>query len=85
MRLQKFLLWLLLVCGSFTSCTTNAQHTTNLTVGEFEKGVRQQNVQVLDVRTPGEYQSGHLKDALLADWNNQQQFTERVESLIMFK
>jgi rhodanese-related sulfurtransferase len=81
MRLQIFLLWLLLVSGSFTSCTTNAQHTTNLTVSEFEKWIKQPNVQVLDVRTSDEYQSGHLKDAFLADWNNQQQFTERVQSL----
>ncbi len=81
MRVQNLLLWLLLVSGSLTSCTTNAQQATNLTVGEFEKGIKQPNVQVLDVRTSGEYQSGHLKDAFLADWTNQDQFIERVQSL----
>jgi rhodanese-related sulfurtransferase len=38
-------------------------------------------VQVLDVRTAGEYQSGHLKDAFLADWNNETEFRERIKSL----
>lgn len=81
MRSQNFLLLLWLVSVSVTSCSTNAQQATNLTVGEFEKGIKQPNVQVLDVRTSGEYQSGHLKGAFLADWNNQDQFIERVQSL----
>lgn len=81
MGLQKYSLWLLIVSCAFISCTSNAQLETDLTVGEFEKGIKQPNVQVLDVRTFGEYQSGHLKDALLADWTNQEQFTERAQSL----
>jgi rhodanese-related sulfurtransferase len=63
-----------------TACNSNAQQT-NLSVTEFEKGVTQSDVQVLDVRTAGEYQSGHLKNAMLADWNNEKEFKERVKSL----
>lgn len=81
MRLQKYSFWLLLVGCSLISFTSNAQPATDLTVNEFEKGIKQPNIQVLDVRTFSEYQSGHLKDALLADWTNQEQFTERVQSL----
>ncbi len=81
MRLQKFLLFLLLVNGVFTACTSSSRESTNLTVSDFEKGIQQPNIQVLDVRTSDEYQSGHLKDAFLADWTNQEQFSERVQSL----
>jgi len=81
MHIQKYLLFLLLVNGIFTACTSSSPESTNLTVSDFEKGIQQSNIQVLDVRTSDEYQSGHLKDAFLADWTNQQQFTERVQSL----
>lgn len=79
--LQKCLLWLLLVTGTFTVCNSIAQQPPNLTVGDFEKRINQLNVQVLDVRTVGEYQSGHLKNAFLADWTNREQFAESVQSL----
>ncbi|MEQ1554922.1 MAG: rhodanese-like domain-containing protein [Ferruginibacter sp.] len=63
-----------------TSCKTNAQSNT-ITVNEFEKGVLKKNIQLLDVRTAGEYQSGHLTNALQADWNNDKQFAERTKAL----
>ena len=62
------------------ACNSQAQQT-NLSVAEFEKGIAQNNIQVLDVRTPDEYQSGHLKNALLADWNNDAEFQQRVKAL----
>jgi rhodanese-related sulfurtransferase len=62
------------------SCYSSAQKT-NLSVQEFEKGISQKNIQVLDVRTAGEYQSGHLDNAFLADWTNEREFTDRVKSL----
>jgi rhodanese-related sulfurtransferase len=62
------------------ACNSQAQQT-NLSVAEFEKGIAQNNIQVLDVRTPEEYQSGHLKNALLADWNNDTEFQRRVKAL----
>jgi rhodanese-related sulfurtransferase len=48
-------------------------------VEEFEKGLKTDSVQVLDVRTAAEYQTGHIRGALLADWTNMSQFTERVQ------
>ncbi len=62
------------------SCNSQAQQI-NISVPEFEKAITQNVVQVLDVRTAGEYQSGHLKDAFLADWNNEAEFMERIKSL----
>jgi 3-mercaptopyruvate sulfurtransferase SseA len=70
MQLQKFLYFLLLVAGTLTACTSIAQKSSNLSVTDFAKRIKQKNVQVLDVRTPGEYQSGYIKNSLLADWMN---------------
>ena len=62
------------------SCNIMAQKS-NLSVQEFEKAIGQKDIQLLDVRTPGEYQSGHIANAFLADWTNQQVFTSRVTAL----
>ena len=62
------------------ACNSEAQKT-NLPVSDFEKGINEQKVQLLDVRTAGEYENGHLKNALQADWNNDEQFKQRVKSL----
>ena len=73
--------FLLICCTSLlTACSSNAQQT-NLSVPEFEKAIAQKNIQIVDVRTPGEYQSGHLGDAFLADWNNPKEFLERAKAL----
>jgi len=80
---MKFKINLLVVicCISlFTACNTNNQQT-NLSVSDFEKGIAQTNIQLLDVRTPEEYKSGHLQNAMQADWNNENAFQERVKAL----
>ena len=59
------------------SCT--AQTKTSLTADEFEKEITTKaNIQILDVRTPGEFFSGHIKNALLADWNDKKEFDRRI-------
>jgi len=60
----------------FMSCT--AQTKTNLSADEFEKAVTKDTVQILDVRTPGEYTSGHIKNTLLANWNDPKEFERRI-------
>lgn len=58
------------------SCS--AQSKTSLTADEFEKAITaKENIQLLDVRTPGEFYSGHIKNALLADWNDPKEFERR--------
>lgn len=52
-----------------------------LTTADFEKGIAQKNIQLLDVRTADEYKSGHIAQALQADWNNQEQFKSRVQDI----
>ena len=57
----------------------NAQNKTILTVAEFDKAISAgDSVQVLDVRTAGEYQSGHIANALQADWNEATEFNRRI-------
>jgi len=56
-----------------------AQTGTTLTADEFEKAITtKENIQVLDVRTPGEFFSGHIKNALQADWNDKKEFDRRI-------
>ncbi len=57
----------------------NAQTKTSLTADEFEMQVNNKDsIQLLDVRTPGEYYSGHIKNALQADWNDPKEFDRRI-------
>lgn len=62
---------------SILSCT--AQTNPALSAATFESAINtKDSIQILDVRTPGEYSSGHIKGALLADWNNKDEFKRRV-------
>ncbi|MEI7736607.1 MAG: thioredoxin domain-containing protein, partial [Ferruginibacter sp.] len=45
---------------------------------EFEKSINKEAVQLLDVRTPGEYAGGHIKNTLLANWNDKDEFNRRI-------
>lgn len=62
----------------FVAITGNAQTKTSLTADEFQKAIIKDSVQLLDVRTPTEYSSGHIKNALLADWKDQNEFNRRI-------
>ncbi len=56
-----------------------AQPKTSLTADQFEKEITgKENVQVLDVRTQGEFSDGHIKNALLADWTDAKEFERRI-------
>lgn len=71
---------IVLCLTTMLACNSNAQNN-NLTATEFEMGIKKPNVQVLDVRTPEEYQSGHLAHAVLADWNNDSDFKTKANNL----
>jgi rhodanese-related sulfurtransferase len=67
----------LLFSALIISC--KAQTKTALTADEFEKQITtQKNIQILDVRTPGEFFGGHIKNALQADWNDKAEFERRL-------
>ena len=62
----------------FLACNSNAQ---NVDANTFQQKIIVGGVQVLDVRTAGEYSGSHLKNVMLADWTNKAQFEERVKYL----
>lgn len=79
---MKLLLSVLLLATLLPACQSqNSGAKTNLSPDEFEKGMAQPNVQILDVRTAGEFRNGHLKNALQADWRDKNQFKDRTQHL----
>jgi thioredoxin len=70
---------LLFSCFSLVVFSCTAQTRTSVTPDEFEKSIgAKDSIQLLDVRTPGEYFSGHIKNALQADWNDPKEFDRRI-------
>lgn len=80
MRNRFRLLFSIFTLFIIAGCSSSAQQT-NLSVVEFEKAIAQKDIQILDVRTREEYQSGHIRNAFLADWNNEEEFKSRVRAL----
>lgn len=77
MKFLNNIIGTLLFSAIIISCT--AQTKTSLTADEFEKEITtKENIQILDVRTPGEFFSGHIKNALQADWNDKKEFERRI-------
>lgn len=77
MKVFNYLLVTTLFLALLVSCT--AQTNTKLSAVEFEKEISsKKDIQILDVRTPGEFFSGHIKDALQADWNDKKEFERRL-------
>lgn len=80
----RFLAALLLAGSWFLFAGTLCAQTPNkteLSPDAFQQQIAQKDVQVLDVRTPGEYQKGHIANSLQADWNDRPQFIDRVAAL----
>lgn len=65
----------------FVSCGGAAQNNKEVAADEFEKGLTGKQIQLLDVRTAGEFRNGHIKGSLQANWNNQEEFKERITAL----
>jgi rhodanese-related sulfurtransferase len=65
----------------FLSCNSGAQSNKEVSSDQFEKGIQQTSIQLLDVRTAGEFRNGHIKSALQANWNDQTEFADRTSAL----
>ncbi|MCK6648635.1 MAG: thioredoxin domain-containing protein [Bacteroidia bacterium] len=63
----------LVLAAAFTSCKQSANQNGvggTIPADEFEKKLAAtENAQIADVRTPGEYSEGHIKNALNINWN----------------
>lgn len=67
---------------SLISCKGQVSTSASkISSAEFEKAIQAAGTQVLDVRTAGEFQRGHIKNAQHADWINRAQFEERVQHM----
>jgi rhodanese-related sulfurtransferase len=64
---------------TFTSCRAQPGATAKMKPDEFQKAIAGNNMQVLDVRTAAEFNTGHIKSSLQADWTKQEQFLDRVQ------
>jgi len=62
-----------------TSC--DAQTEFNLDAKSFFEKTENDSVQILDVRTPAEYQTGYIKNAMFANWNTPAEFDRRTQYL----
>jgi len=84
----KFFASLLSLAVFFVSC---AQSTSNnksqqteavtLSAAAFKAAIQKPGVQILDVRTAGEYAGGHIQNALQANWTDQKEFKDRTQYL----
>ncbi len=65
------------------ACSSNNSNSQTgvLSTGVFQQKLSQHNIQILDVRTAEEYQAGHLKNALQANWLDKAQFADRIQHL----
>lgn len=77
--MNKYFLFAVLIAFSLSSCSQ--QNNYSLNADAFEKGLQNSNVQLLDVRTAEEFKTGHLKNALQANYNNNKEFVDRVQHL----
>jgi rhodanese-related sulfurtransferase len=66
--LKKFALLAIPLTLILSACGSSGGNVTTLNVSDFAKKVSDPSVVVLDVRTPGEFQSGHLKGAINVDY-----------------
>lgn len=65
----------------FVSLFACAQKETVLKPEDFSNYITKEHVQVLDVRTAEEFETGYIKNAMLADWNEQDEFKRRTAAL----
>jgi rhodanese-related sulfurtransferase len=77
--LQRYLPLMILLLS--VSCRNSAQTASELPPEKYEQAISAGKVQLLDVRTAEEFRSGHLKDALQADWTDRNQFKDRTQHL----
>lgn len=76
---MRNVLFTVLVLSFFSCKSQSGGYDAHFGPDAFEKGLQSESPQILDVRKATEFSSGHLKNALLADWTNKQQFFERIK------
>ena len=68
---MKKLVYLILPMMIFmASCGAQSSGKGDVTIAEAQELMKNDEVVVLDVRTPGEYENGHIEGATLIDFNS---------------
>ena len=68
---------------SIVSCaqTNKDNNAASLPANAFQTAIQKPNVQILDVRSAGEFAGGRIKNALQANWNDPKEFESRTQEL----
>lgn len=85
----KFISCLILMATFFISCAQSGSNENNqqnqesatISAASFKDAILKPGVQVLDVRTAGEFRGGHIQHALQANWLDQKEFVDRTQHL----
>ncbi len=84
----KCIVSLFFLSATMISCAQNnvtdkSNKQTELTIDakKFNQAIASSGAQILDVRTAAEYQSGHIANALQANWLDQKEFNNRIQHL----
>lgn len=72
----RFVIAIFMLC-----CSITAMAQQKVDAAAFDKDIQQQDAQVFDVRTAGEFNTGHLPHALQADYTKKEEFKDRVQYL----
>lgn len=72
----RFVIAIFMLC-----CSITAMAQQKVDAAAFDKDIQQPDVQVFDVRTAGEFNTGHLPHALQADYTKKEEFKDRVQYL----
>ncbi|MGO4290075.1 rhodanese-like domain-containing protein [Chitinophaga sp. RAB17] len=73
--------FLLVVMVLLAGSSLRAQQKQSEDAAAFDKDIQQSGIQVFDVRTAGEFNTGHLPNALQADYTKKAEFKDRVQYL----
>ncbi|SFO15138.1 Rhodanese-related sulfurtransferase [Chitinophaga sp. YR627] len=73
--------YIYLVFGSLLFSISNSVKAQQVNATVFKDSIQNGHVQIFDVRTAGEYNTGHLSNALQADYTKKEEFTDRVKYL----
>ena len=68
-------------CAQNNVNTQIGQQSQTISAAQFKSAIEKPGVQILDVRTAGEFQSGHIQNALQANWNDAKEFQDRTQHL----
>lgn len=70
MKAKNFILFVILISTLTLTVSCEANTSYIEAVKLEEKIINQEQIQLLDVRTPEEFQEGHLENAININWND---------------